>query len=1060
MKRNLLICLFFLFFNYCAFSQNGFLPNYDPPSPEASSLGKYVEHPVGKFTGTPSIDIPLFTIKTGRITVPISISYHGSGIKVDEIASRVGIGWALNAGGVVTRTVKGWADEFQPAGNSNVNGFFNSQGVEPYYDSDYGTTDFEPDIHFYNFGGKSGKIIFTSATQPVLLNKDPLKVIGPYSGVDKFVITTEDGLIYTFAAVEKNTSVNDHPGNLIYASYYDSSWYLTNIKDPVTEKEVNFYYRTDMPNLSYDIKKSISGAPNCTVSYQSGAWNDFSNTLSGVKVLQKIVYDGGYIEFKADHSRADFTGDKAYTEINEYVTWFNDYNPVFKKGYNFNYYESGSGSSQANRRLYLESVQEKGSNGTSLPPYSFFYKNRDLLPERNSPQQDIWGYYNANGATSSSPQFPKVYITYDPFNPSKTSYLPFGTTSNVDPGLDRSSNPSTADYGTLNKIVYPTKGYTIYSYEINEFNSYQGGGVRIKDISDYSATGNMLLSKKYAYSFGSLGGPYPQVAYPVAPGSGDSYNLVRFSTNQSMLGTSQGSYVGYKYVSVKQYGLNTDNGATMYTYSTDQDTEGAFTNLTNGCTGLANLTNIRANGYFPFFEMESKEQQRGLLLKEELIDANDNSIKSINYNYALIADPVINLKSYFQLFDINGNQSAFVKFKGTRNINSEKMILTYKTETMNTGSIGNHNVQPIITKATTYTYTDGTHNGQFVRSITEYDDDANHDPNYSDNIHFLAGKSNQVTYKYPFDYSANASNNAMGYMVAMNYINPVISEIKTRTPNAVNNSPVSYFTDVKINDFKALFSSHVHIVPSQVFTSNFSTQISQGTPGSNANIEVLDPSNPGTLFNKRVEFLNYDGYMNPILTKRDNQLESLLWSYNGFLLSKILSTNINAVTSSFDTQVWNEVYDPNARTGQTDWVWSGYSGATGYVMDGINPTKVCFWANGGTVTVEDYNTGTFSQTLTAPSGWTYYTVTIPAAPSFGNNPVAITGTATLDEIVFTNDGGLMTQYGYDLFNRLIYTIDPNGKKQTYEYDAFGRLVNIRDKDYNILKHNNYHYASY
>lgn len=68
-------------------------------------MGKYADHPVNNYTGTPKIDIALFNIKRGRINLPISLSYHGSGVRVDEIASRSGMGWVLNAGGVITRTV-------------------------------------------------------------------------------------------------------------------------------------------------------------------------------------------------------------------------------------------------------------------------------------------------------------------------------------------------------------------------------------------------------------------------------------------------------------------------------------------------------------------------------------------------------------------------------------------------------------------------------------------------------------------------------------------------------------------------------------------------------------------------------------------------------------------------------------------------------------------------------------------------------------------------------------------------------------------------------------------
>src|SRR5690606_14813942 len=111
MKKRMFLGLLFA----CVVS---FLPSYGqnkqviiPPNPEAASLGKYGEYPVDLSSGLVNIDIPLFQIKTKELTVPVSISYHASGIKVNDIASPVGLGWALNAGGVLTTTVRGKADE-------------------------------------------------------------------------------------------------------------------------------------------------------------------------------------------------------------------------------------------------------------------------------------------------------------------------------------------------------------------------------------------------------------------------------------------------------------------------------------------------------------------------------------------------------------------------------------------------------------------------------------------------------------------------------------------------------------------------------------------------------------------------------------------------------------------------------------------------------------------------------------------------------------------------------------------------------------------------------------
>lgn len=75
-------------------------------SPEVASFQKINFLPLNLYTGKPDIEIPLYIIKTGDIEVPITLKYDIGGNKVDDIASNVGWGWLLNAGGNITRVVR------------------------------------------------------------------------------------------------------------------------------------------------------------------------------------------------------------------------------------------------------------------------------------------------------------------------------------------------------------------------------------------------------------------------------------------------------------------------------------------------------------------------------------------------------------------------------------------------------------------------------------------------------------------------------------------------------------------------------------------------------------------------------------------------------------------------------------------------------------------------------------------------------------------------------------------------------------------------------------------
>lgn len=138
-----------------------FVKDVTMPAPNAAALGKYGDIPVSYYTGVPNIDIPIYTVQQGPLSLPISLSYHASGIKLGELASWVGIGWSLNAGGMITRTIQGLADD-------SANGYYyhgdSIGGSGPDHNEllaiAYGDLDSEPDIFSFNVNGYSGKFYF------------------------------------------------------------------------------------------------------------------------------------------------------------------------------------------------------------------------------------------------------------------------------------------------------------------------------------------------------------------------------------------------------------------------------------------------------------------------------------------------------------------------------------------------------------------------------------------------------------------------------------------------------------------------------------------------------------------------------------------------------------------------------------------------------------------------------------------------------------------------------------------------------------------------------------
>lgn len=81
-----------------------------PVSPSAASLGIFGQIPVGNYTGTAMVNVPLYEIVYKELSIPINLSYHASGNKPDLFPGPVGLGWTLQAGGCISRMTRGNPD--------------------------------------------------------------------------------------------------------------------------------------------------------------------------------------------------------------------------------------------------------------------------------------------------------------------------------------------------------------------------------------------------------------------------------------------------------------------------------------------------------------------------------------------------------------------------------------------------------------------------------------------------------------------------------------------------------------------------------------------------------------------------------------------------------------------------------------------------------------------------------------------------------------------------------------------------------------------------------------
>jgi hypothetical protein len=179
-----------------------------PASPTTAALGEYGSVPVGLSSGIPTIDIPLHTVLGKNLNLPISLSYHGGGVKVEEMASWVGLGWSLNAGGVITRQLRSLPDE---AGD----GVFDAlipiwqvmQNATQLMLAAKGLIDAEPDMFYYNFNGRAGSFMYDQSTGKFVTIPES-DIIIEYDRIKSEWVINDNGTSYVFADKEDNMTWN------------------------------------------------------------------------------------------------------------------------------------------------------------------------------------------------------------------------------------------------------------------------------------------------------------------------------------------------------------------------------------------------------------------------------------------------------------------------------------------------------------------------------------------------------------------------------------------------------------------------------------------------------------------------------------------------------------------------------------------------------------------------------------------------------------------------------------------------------------------------------------
>ena len=506
------------------------IPNVVPQSPEASSLTKMYDYPVSNCTGIPDITIPLFEIKSGQLNLPISISYHASGRRVYDKTGAIGLGWTLNAGGMISRIIYGDPDDddkvikypypWKKVENlSNSNDYRFLAGIDnrtfefiPWYDTEY-------DIFTYSANGLYGNFILKDIGNDkaiVQIPKKPFtismnKKIGTSNNyIDFFEITDDNGITYRFGKSNQNNVEYREIG-----PQATSGWMLTEIISANKADTIHFKYTyftnvrksfsTTYTKISGwttgDLKKYPAPSPNVTTQESTVA-----ETYSSQRITE-ISYRQGKIVFNLQEY-SGFPPDK--NQLVKSIAIKNRDNVTIKT-IEFNQSVLSGMTDGLISPYKLDNVYFKDKNLTAIENYAFeYYPTPTPINVRS---QDFWGYYNASGQFDMCP------------------FIPAGNDDGsviVNPNANRNSNEDAMKSGVLKKIIYPTGGSTEFIYQVNKYYD-QGikscGGLRIYQIKSVDLNNNTLL-RTFKYGINECGYGY----LPLTPNASTiSYSTQRWN---------------------------------------------------------------------------------------------------------------------------------------------------------------------------------------------------------------------------------------------------------------------------------------------------------------------------------------------------------------------------------------------------------------------------------------------------------------------------------------------------------------------------------------------------
>ncbi|MGN7785005.1 hypothetical protein ACTJIJ_10770 [Niabella sp. 22666] len=514
-------------------------------SPQAEAFKMYGEYGINYSTGMPDISIPLFTVEHRGYKLPLSLNYIAQPVKPGYNYDVFGLGWSLSARSSISRSIEYLPDEERdfaldappPAQD------YSTCMVNCFRDYNYAHDKFSavlPDGSSFDF------IIKKDNNQRVFMVSEGRKVqiscVATTAQITSFTVIDESGVTYTFSGAD-----TPHQGN--YSTYMGRyvSWMLTRIDLPHSSEPIY---------LSYDYLMETPSMTCGETFLKIGHWQQidpFTSTAMHHYKSQKLT-DYPFYAYKMRLLTSISYGTNGNNEVR--ITYKNPSGSSYNYAEKMKIYEGGTvlkeisfntTANTSNSPCYapvianLNSVSVKeGDAGTSgvTQTYQCSYHSRSGFGGT-----DHWGYLNGIGNdmpnftlfTESNVDTSMGYMSAIAKEPADVNpYRKFRLAPSYFPAnIDCRAPLGPQDHGVLQRITYPTGGYTEFEFQNHKFLSSSdangnyiydpadrvsknAAGFRIWTIANYTQMG--VLSGKKRYEYGktlreALGSPFSQTEH-------------------------------------------------------------------------------------------------------------------------------------------------------------------------------------------------------------------------------------------------------------------------------------------------------------------------------------------------------------------------------------------------------------------------------------------------------------------------------------------------------------------------------------------------------------------